>query len=81
MLFITLLAPKGKGTEAVNYLKELKAPQGITLRGVYFTLGRYDGIILFQAPDVQTATNFVMEIGFATDYTMETLAAIPAQDL
>jgi len=81
MLFVTLLAPKGKGTEAVNYLKTLKAAQGITLRGVYFTLGRYDGVILFEAADVQTATNFVMEIGFTTDYTVETLTAIPAQDL
>ena len=40
MLFLTLLAPKGKGTEAIKYLKEVKAPQGITLRAIYFTFGR-----------------------------------------
>jgi uncharacterized protein with GYD domain len=81
MLFVTLLAPKGKGTEAIKYLKELKAPQGITVRGVYLTLGRFDGMILFEAPDVRTAMGFVMETGFTTDYTVETLTAIPAQDL
>ena len=81
MVFVTLLSPKGKGTEAINYLKELKAPQGITVHAVYFTFGRYDGMILFEAPEAKTAMNFVMEIGFATDYTIETLTAVPAQEL
>lgn len=81
MLFVTLLSPKGKGKEAVNYLKELKASQGITIRDVYFTFGRYDGLIIFEAPDMKTAMNFAMETGLATDYTVETLAAIPAREL
>ena len=81
MVFITLLSPQGKGVEAVNYLKELKAPAGITIRDVYFTLGRYDGVIIFEAPDANKAMNFVMATGFATDYTVETLTAIPAKEL
>ena len=81
MLFITLLSPKGKGTEAVNYLKELRAPQGVTIHAVYFTFGRYDGVIVFETPDAKTAMSFVMEIGFATDYTVETLTAVPAKEL
>ena len=81
MLFVTLLSPKGRGTEAVRYLKELRAPERITIHGVYFTFGRYDGMIIFDAPDVKTAMNFVMETGFATDYTMETLTAIRAKEL
>ena len=81
MLFVTLLSPKGKGGEAVKYLKGLKAPAGITIRDVYFTLGRYDGVIVFEAPDAKTAMNFVMETGFATDYTVETLTAVPAKEL
>ncbi|KPV65087.1 MAG: hypothetical protein AOA65_0466 [Candidatus Bathyarchaeota archaeon BA1] len=36
--FISLLVLKGKGVEAVKYLKELKAPKGVTIRDVYFTL-------------------------------------------
>jgi uncharacterized protein with GYD domain len=81
MVFVTLLSPKGKGTEAVNYLKKLKAPAGVTIREVYFTLGRYDGLIVFEAPDANKAMNFVMATGFATDYTVETLAAIPAKEV
>lgn len=50
MVFMSLLSPKGKGKEAVDYLKKLKAPKGITIRDVYITLGRYDGAIIFEAP-------------------------------
>ncbi len=81
MLFVTLLAPKGKGEAAVRYLKKLEAPKGITVRDVYFTFGRYDGIVVFEAPDVKTAMNFVMEVGFATDYSVETLTAVSAKEL
>jgi uncharacterized protein with GYD domain len=81
MLFVSLLSPKGKGKEAIEYLKKFKAPQGIKIRDVYLTFGRYDGVIVFEAPDVGTAMNFVMETGFATDYTIETLTAIPAKEL
>jgi len=81
MLFVTLLSPKGKGAEAVSYLKKLKPPRGITINAVYFTFGCYDGMIVFDAPDVKTAMNFVMETAFATDYTVETLTAIPAKEL
>ena len=81
MLFITLLSPKGKGREAIDYLKELKAPQGVIIRDIYFTFGRYDGLIVFEAPDVRMAMNFVMETGFATDYTIETLTGVRAEQL
>ena len=81
MLFISLLSPKGKGKEAVDYLKKLTTPQGIKVQNIYVTFGRYDGVIVFEAPDMKTAMNFVMETGFATDYTMETLTAVPAKEL
>ncbi len=81
MLFVSLLSPKGKGKEAVDYLKKLKVPQGIRLHDVLLTFGRYDGVIVFEAPDVKAAMNFVMETGFATDYTMETLTAVPTKEL
>jgi uncharacterized protein with GYD domain len=81
MLFITLLIPKGKGEEAVEYLKKLKAPKGITIRSIYFTFGRYDSIIVFEAPTAKAAMDFAMKIGFATHYTMETLTAVEAKEI
>ena len=77
MLFITLLVPKGRGNEAVEYFKKLKTPKNVTVHKIYFTFGRYDGVLIFEAPDVETAMNFVRQIGFETRYTTETLTAIP----
>jgi uncharacterized protein with GYD domain len=51
VFFITFLAPKCKSEKAIKYLKELKASKNITVRGVYFTFGRYDCVIMFEAPD------------------------------
>jgi uncharacterized protein with GYD domain len=81
MLFMSLLLPKGKGKEAVDFLKKLTAPKGIKLQNVCITFGRYDGVILFEAPDEKAALRFAMEIGFATDYTVETLSAVPVKEL
>ncbi len=81
MLFITLLAPKGKGEKAIKYLKELKASKSVSVRGVYFTLGRYDCVIMFDAPDEKAAMRFTMQVGFETDYTVETLTAVSAKEV
>ncbi|NWF86881.1 GYD domain-containing protein [Candidatus Bathyarchaeota archaeon] len=65
----------------MKYLKELKAPKGVKIREIYFTFGRYDGIIVFEAPDEATAMKFVMQTGFSTQYAMETLVAVPANQI
>jgi len=81
MLFITLLSPKGKGIDAVKYLKNLKEKENIKIRDVFFSFGRYDGVIIFEAPNEKEAMKFVMETGFSTQYTMETLVAVSAKEL
>lgn len=80
-MFITLLSPKGKGMDAVKYLKTLKEKEGIKIRDAFFTFGRYDGIIIFEAPDERAAMKFVMETAFSTQYTVETLVAVSAKEL
>jgi len=81
LLFITLMKPKGKGANAVEYLKKLRGKDKVKIVSVYFTFGRYDGVIIFEAPNEEAAMKFVMETGFATQYTMETLIAVPAEKL
>jgi uncharacterized protein with GYD domain len=81
MFFITLFSPKGKGIDAVKYLKTLKEKEGIKIRDVFFTFGRYDGIIIFEAANEKSAMKFVMETGFSTQYAVETLIAVPAKEL
>ena len=81
MLYMSLLSPRGKGKEAIDYLKKLKAPKGIKIRDVCVTFGRYDGVILFETADPKTALKFALEVGFATDNIVETLSAVPVGEL
>jgi uncharacterized protein with GYD domain len=78
---MSLLSPKGKGREAIDYLKKLKAPKGITIYDVYVTFGRYDGVVVFEAPNPKTAMSFVLDIGIETGYIVETLSAVPAKEV
>ncbi len=79
--FITLLAPKAKGPEAVDYLKKLKAPEGIEIRCICFTLGRYDGVIVYEAPDEKAAVKFAMQIAYETGWRVETLTAVSVEEV
>jgi uncharacterized protein with GYD domain len=81
MLFMSLLSPKGNGREAIDYSKKLKAPKGITIHDVYVTFGRYDGVVVFEAPTPKTAMSFVVDVGIKTGYLIETLGAVPAKQV
>jgi uncharacterized protein with GYD domain len=81
MLFVTLLSPRGKGVDAVKHLKALKPPKDITIRQVFFTFGRYDGLVIFEAASEAAAMKFVMQTGFDTNYVMETLVAVPTDKI
>ncbi|MGQ9782133.1 MAG: GYD domain-containing protein [Nitrososphaeria archaeon] len=81
MLFVSLMQPKGKGADAVKYLREIRAPKGIKVKDLLFTFGRYDGILTFEAENEKEAMKFVMDVGFATQYTIETLVAVPAKEV
>ena len=81
VLFVTLLSPRGKGVDAVKYLKSLKEKESIKIRDIFFTFGRYDGIIIFEVPNEKEAMKFVMDTGFSTQYTVETLVAVPAKEI
>jgi uncharacterized protein with GYD domain len=81
MLFMSLLSPKGKGKEAIAYLRTLKAPRGITIHDVYVTFGRYDGVVVFEAPDSKKAMSFVVDMGIETGYLIETLGAVPVKQV
>ena len=54
-------------------------PTGIKIHGVYFLFGRYDGVILFEAPDLGKAKDFVLR-ATAHMYEAETLAALPIEE-
>ena len=84
MLFLTLMKVlPGRATDQPGTLKRISSvtpPSNIKVHGVYFLFGRYDGAILFDAPDLKSAKDFILRAA-TTIYKTETLTALPAQEL
>ena len=54
---------------------------GGTVKNVYWTMGRYDGIIIFEVPDEETATALMLAGCSAGNVRTETLRAFSAGDM
>jgi uncharacterized protein with GYD domain len=67
-----------KRAEAV---KELAKKSGGTLREIYWTLGQYDIVAVFEAPDDETMTAIGLNIGKAGNVHTQTLRAFSATEL
>ena len=82
MIFISLLKDKKKPTKELTdrgtrMIEELKK-KGIKILGFYWTLGRYDDVVIFEAPTEKDALKLAIEV--KEDVDMETMVAIPRQE-
>ena len=73
--------PERQRTGSCQLSEEAQGSQRHQILNIYFTMGRYDGVIIFEAADAKTAIRFAADVGFTTDYSVETLTAIPAKDM
>jgi len=80
MLFIGLVKfKKALNAEiAAENLKDIEVDEraGIRVLGVYWTLGQYDNVVLFEAPDEKAAMQ--MALKRMDRMEIETLVAVPA---
>lgn len=64
----------GQATNAVAQLKKM----GINVTGWYWTLGRYDTVVIFEAANEKEALKTALAV--ADFVTTETLVAIPREE-
>ena len=80
MLFIALAKFRMKLTDDIiaQNIRDIEkdTEDGIQYRGIYWTLGRYDTVVIFDAPDEKVAMNMVLKR--ADRMEVETLVALPA---
>jgi len=80
MLFIALVKFKTKLSKEVvaQNLKDIETDMNgqVKYLGTYWTLGRYDTVVLFEAPNEKVAMNVVLKR--ADRMEIETLVAMPA---
>ena len=63
---------EGKTIEAIRYLEELKASEGINTKEICFVFGQYDAANIFEVINKKIALNFIIKIGFAANYIVKT---------
>lgn len=82
MIFITLARFKGKPTKESmaksSKLFEKLVQEGSKILGMYWTLGRYDAIIIIEGKDEKTAIKALMRWGDIV--SSETLVAITREE-
>lgn len=80
MRFILLFKFRKQPTEAIIeqnlWYIEQEMTEGVKILDVYWTLGRYDGVVVMEAKDVATAMGVSIRHGDNMD--IETMIAIPA---
>jgi len=82
LIFIMLVKDKktptkeltARGTKMLDELKK----KGIKILGFYWTLGRYDDVVIFEAPSEKDAMKLAFDI--REDVTTETMVAIPREE-
>jgi len=82
LIFISLIKDKKKPTkettdQGTKMIDELKK-KGIKILDFYWTLGRYDAVVVFEAPTEKDAMKLAIDV--KEDVESETMVAIPRQE-
>jgi uncharacterized protein with GYD domain len=82
MHFIALVKFRKKQTKAVvaENLKKVEedTKEGVKWLGIYWTLGRYDAVALYEAPSEQAAMKMAIRRG--ENMAIETMVAVPVEE-
>ncbi|MFQ6085428.1 MAG: GYD domain-containing protein [Candidatus Bathyarchaeia archaeon] len=63
MIFVTILvvAPD-KCNKVYEVIKDLKTPKDIRILSSYGLFGEYDAVLIYEAPDHDTAMDFLLDV-------------------
>ncbi len=85
--YITLLSFTNKGIENIkdspsrlDKAKELFKSMGAELKEYYLVTGRYDAVVISEAPDDETIAKLSLSVASAGAVRTETLRAYPEKD-
>ena len=68
-------------TKRAAAIKVTSKKMGINVTNIYWTLGAYDGLIVFEAPDDETATGLMLQLGSAGNVHTTTVRAFGASEM
>lgn len=80
--FISLITLTQQGEEDIRHtidrsdaFREMADRLGVKVQEIYWTLGGYDGVIIFEAEDDETATALILGLGAKGSVRTSTLRA------
>jgi uncharacterized protein with GYD domain len=86
--FVTTLRFTDRGIQAVQdtcrratAFKAAGRKLGIKVSQLYWTLGAYDGVIVFEAPDDETATAAMLQLSSQGNVQTQTVRAFDAAEM
>jgi len=68
-------------TKRAEALRDLAKKVGVTVKEVYWTLGRYDVVTIVEAPDEASVTAFGLSAGALGNVRTQTLRAFSAGEM
>lgn len=80
MLFVTSMnIIPGNYTKAVKLFKNPAMPDGITIQTFYWMFGIPDAVLIFEAPNEETAGDFIIQFGEVAE--VKTSVAFPIEKM
>lgn len=68
-------------TRRATSLKAAAKKLGVKIRDIYWTLGDHDGVLIFEAPDDETATTLLLHLGSMGNVHTSTCRAFTAAEM
>ena len=68
-------------TKRATALKASAKKMGIKVRDIFWTLGEYDGLLILEAPDDETATTLLLHLGALGNVHTTTVRAFAAAEM
>lgn len=68
-------------TKRAASLKATAKSLGVKVKEIYWTLGDHDGVLIFEAPDDETATTLLLHLGALGNVHTTTVRAFKAAEM
>jgi uncharacterized protein with GYD domain len=68
-------------TKRAAALKAVAKKMGVKVTNTYWTMGDHDGVLIFEAPDDETATTLLLHLGASGNVHTSTVRAFTATEM
>jgi len=68
-------------TKRAAAIKVMSKKLGVKVTSIYWTLGAYDGLLIFEAPDDETASGLLLQLGAEGNVHTATVRAFNAAEM